>query len=116
MSWLTNIATHLSMDALLRELVSSLQAQTNHAREGNNGDVGTLPHDLGLIKRQHKVILGAFIRDREGCAIHKLVLEEDNGIGVADAGLHCSHNHKETQESRVTYTVRVMRDWNLIGA
>mmetsp|Transcript_22635 Transcript_22635/g.52546 ORF Transcript_22635/g.52546 Transcript_22635/m.52546 type:complete len:245 (-) Transcript_22635:398-1132(-) len=77
----------LSVDPLLGKHVGSLQAEANHSGEADQCDVGAGPHNLCLVKGEHKVILGSLIRDTKRSAIHQLILKENNGVGVADRRL-----------------------------
>ena len=74
----------LAADALLRQLLGGLQGKADHAAVGGDGDVGALAADLGLADR-HDIVLD--LRHIELDAVHHLVLEEDDGVGIADGGL-----------------------------
>ena len=50
-------------------------------------DVLSLPHDLGLVEREEELLRVDLGGDVEAHAVHKLVLEEHNGVGVANGGL-----------------------------
>lgn len=78
---------HLHLDAvLLLEALGRDQALADTARGGDNGQVLADALDLGLTERNDKVVLLRGLAHGEGLAVHELVLEDDDGVGVADGG------------------------------
>lgn len=78
----------LSANALLGELVGSLKSKLNRARDGDDGQIGTLTLNLGLAEGGNVVLAHGLVAHVELSTVHELVLEENDGVGVADGGLH----------------------------
>ncbi len=53
----------------------------------DNGQVFSRPLDFGLSDWQHEVALKDLVVDIKGHAVHQLVLEENNWVGVANGSL-----------------------------
>ena len=53
----------------------------------DDSGVRSLPLNLGLADGQGEVLLHDLIIHLEGCSVEKLVLEEDDGVGVANGCL-----------------------------
>ena len=56
-------------------------------RVGNDGQVFARPLDLGLSDGQDEVALEDLVVDLEGHAVHQLVLQDHDRIGISDGSL-----------------------------
>ena len=56
-------------------------------RVGNDGQVFSRPLDLGLSDGQDEVALEDLVVDLEGHAVHQLVLQDHDRIGISDGSL-----------------------------
>ncbi len=74
----------LGLDAFLGEFFGGLQRVGHAHRPGDDGDVLALAHHARLADR-HDIVVE--LRHFAGVAVEHLVLEEDDGIGIADRGL-----------------------------
>ena len=77
---------HLGLDTLLRELIRRLLAEADHLAEAHQRDVRAGFHDESLADGRHVVGGQRLIAHRERLAVHQLVLEEDDGVRVANRG------------------------------
>ena len=77
----------LSLDTLLGEDICSLKTVADHLAVCYNGDVRALTLNLGLADGKEEVVRHCLRRHGEGDTVHQLVLENDDGVGVADGGL-----------------------------
>lgn len=77
----------LNVDTLLSEELGGLEAVANRLGVRNDGNVGTLLLDLALADGEDEVVLHGGLGHGEGGTVHELVLEEDDGVRVADGGL-----------------------------
>mmetsp|Transcript_1363 Transcript_1363/g.3497 ORF Transcript_1363/g.3497 Transcript_1363/m.3497 type:complete len:405 (-) Transcript_1363:77-1291(-) len=78
---------HFAGDALGGEDVGGLHAEADHLGEGHEGDVRALALDLGLADVEDVVLALGLVAERKGDAVEEFVLEEDDGVRVADGGL-----------------------------
>lgn len=79
----------LGLDAVvLLEVLGGNQGLADAAGEGDNGQVGAGALNLGLAKGNDKVVLLGGLGHGEGLAVEELVLEDDDGVGVANGSLH----------------------------
>ena len=73
------------LDAVLgRKTVRGLNRLGDHGGQGGDGDVAALADHLGGPEPVHVLAVGDLALGRH----HELVLEEDDGIGIADRGRH----------------------------
>mmetsp|Transcript_7939 Transcript_7939/g.32156 ORF Transcript_7939/g.32156 Transcript_7939/m.32156 type:complete len:421 (+) Transcript_7939:335-1597(+) len=77
---------HLGLDTLLRELIRRVFAEADHLAEAHQRDVRAGPHDESLADGRHVVGGQRLLAHRERLAVHQLVLEEDDGVRVANRG------------------------------
>ena len=79
---------HLDLDAvLLLERLGGDNRLAHAARHGHDGQVLAGALHLGLADGDHKVVLLRGLGHGEDLAVHELVLENDDGVGVADGSL-----------------------------
>ena len=77
----------LSVDTLSSELLSGLKSSVETLGVGDDGDIGTLAHDLGLADGDEEIRAVELLTNSEGSTIHELGLEADNGVIITNSGL-----------------------------
>ena len=77
----------LSLDALLGELVRGLNRVADHLAVRNDGHVAAVALNLRLADGEDEVVGHGLGGHGEGDTIQELVLEEYDGVGVADGSL-----------------------------
>lgn len=72
---------------VLLQVLGGDEGLADASGHGNNGEVlaGTL--NLGLSEGDDEVVLLGSLGHGEALAVHELVLEDDDGVGIADGGL-----------------------------
>merc|ERR1719197_307405 len=76
-----------SIDTVGGEFFSSSEGETNSLGEGDDTNVSTFTHNLGLVKRESEISGHDLVADFEFGTIHQFVFEEDNRVGVTDGRL-----------------------------
>ncbi|KAI6775058.1 hypothetical protein HG530_001816 [Fusarium avenaceum] len=78
----------LDLDAvLLLEVLGGNKRLANSAAQGDDGQVLARSLNLGLSEGNNEIILLGSFGHREALAVHQLVLENTDGVGVTDSGL-----------------------------
>ncbi|KAH6607090.1 hypothetical protein Trco_003403 [Trichoderma cornu-damae] len=78
----------LGLDAVvLLQALGGNEGLADAPRHGDDGEVLAGALNLGLAKGEDKVVLLGGLGHGEVLAVHQLVLEDDDGVGVADGGL-----------------------------
>ena len=72
---------------VLLKSIGGGEGLANTARHGDHGQILTGALDLGLAEGKDEIILLGSLGHGEALAVHELVLEDDDGVGVADGGL-----------------------------
>lgn len=72
---------------LLLEVLGGNEGLADSAGQGDDGQVLSRALNLGLAEGDDEVVLLGSLGHGEGLAVHQLVLENDDGVGVADSGL-----------------------------
>ena len=79
---------HLGRDAVLGQVLRGLHGEVDADRVRHDRDILSGALDLALADGEHEVLVADdLLVDVEGDAVHQLVLQEDDGVGVTDGGL-----------------------------